>query len=115
MSIGHFYDAGAYLEYGEDSVLRPTDDLNATVHTHRDAERYLRKVPGDSVIVVKPTGLASSYALTKRPLTAIDVASLSQEARHQVKTFLETDLAEFEFIQVGRAEIPAQNRSLAEY
>jgi len=115
MSIGHFFDAGGYLDYGDAAALLPVDELRARVYTHRDAERVLGDAPADSVLAIRPTGLASSYALTQRPLTAIEVASLDVELREQLDRELDTDLAQFELIQVGRATTPAQNRSLAEF
>jgi hypothetical protein len=115
MSMGHTSDAGGYLEYGEASVLLPVEDLNATVLTHRDAERALENASAETVLAVKPTGLASSYALTQRPLTAIVVASLGDELRERIEEAADADLANFEYIQVGRVTTPAQNRSLAEF
>ncbi|ELY77203.1 hypothetical protein C486_17200 [Natrinema gari JCM 14663] len=59
--------------------------------------------------------MASSYALTQRPLTAIEVASLDDGLRNQIGEAVDVNLAQFELIQVGRATTPAQNRSLAEF
>lgn len=115
MSIGHFFDAGGYLDHGDASVLLPVEELDATVHTHRDAELALGNTASGSVLVVRPTGLASSYALTQRPLTAIEVASLGEDIRAQLEASLDGSLAQFEVIQVGRATSPAKNRSLAEF
>lgn len=114
MSAGHFFDAGGYLEYGEAVTLRTVEELQARVYTHRDAECALGDAPADSVLVIRPTGLASSYALTQRPLTAIEIASLDDERREQIDGAVDTDLAQFELIQVGRTT-PAGNRSLAEF
>lgn len=115
MSIRHFLDADRYIDYGDASLLLPVDELAATVHTHRDAERALENAPPESVLAVRPTGLASSYALTQRPLTAIDVASLDDELREQIEGAVDADLAHVEYIQVGRATTRARNRSLAEF
>lgn len=115
MSVRHFFDAGEYLEYGEASVLLPVKDLNATVHTHRDAEQALKNASAETVLAVKPTGLANSYELTQRPLTAIVVASLGDELQERIQEAADADLADFEYIQVGRVTTPAQNRSLAEF
>ncbi|KAB7513221.1 MULTISPECIES: hypothetical protein [Halobacteriales] len=115
MSIAHFFDAGGYLDYGDAVALLPVEELRARVYTHRDAECALRDAPADSVLAIRPTGLASSYALTQRPLTAIEVASLDDELRNQIDGAVDVDLAQFELIQVGRATTPAQNRSLAEF
>lgn len=115
MSTEHFSDAGGYLDYGDAAALLPVEKLRARVHTHRDAECALRDVPAGSVLVVRPTGLASSYALTQRPLTAIKVASLNDDLRNQISRVVDTDLGQFELIQVGRAATPAQNRSLTEF
>lgn len=114
MSIGHSYDAGGYIDHGDASVLFPVEELSATVYTHRDAERVLSETAPESVLVVKPTGLASSYALTQRPLTAIDVASLNDDIVDHLRTD-EDNPTRFEYIQVGRATKPEQNHSLAEY
>jgi len=115
MSIGHFFDAGGYLDYGDAATLLPVEELQARVYTQRDAERALGDAPADSVLVIRPTGLASSYALTQRPLAAIEVASLDDKHRDQIDVAVDADLAQFEFIQVGRATTPVQNRSLAEF
>ena len=113
MSLGHFFDAGGYLDYGDAAALLPVEELQARVYTHRDAERALGDAPADSILAIRPTGLASSYALT--PLTAIEVASLDDELRNQIGGVVDVDLAQFELIQFGRATTPAQNRSLAEF
>jgi hypothetical protein len=63
MPRAHYHDAGAYLDHSVVTLLFPVEDLDATVHTHRDAERVLASVSGDCVVAVRPTGLASSYAL----------------------------------------------------
>ena len=115
MSVAHFFDASGYLDYGDAAALLPVEELRARVYTHRDAECALRDAPADSVLAIRPTGLASSYALTQRPLTAIEVASLDDELRNQIDGAVGVDLAQFELIQVGRATTPAQNRSLAEF
>jgi len=115
MSIAHFFDAGGYLDYGDAAALLPVEELRARVYTHRDAECALSDAPADSVLAIRPTGLASSYALTQRPLTAIEVASLDDKLRNQIDGAVDVDLAQFKLIQVGRATTPAQNRSLAEF
>jgi len=115
MSTEHFFDAGGYLDHGDASGLLPVEELDATVHIHRDAELALGNTASESVLAVRPTGLASSYALTQRPLTAIEVASLDEGIRAQLESSLDSSLAQFEFIQVGRATSPARNRSLAEF
>jgi len=115
MSVGHFFDAGGYLDYGDATPLLPVKELQARVHTHRDAECALRDAPADAVLAIRPTGLANSYALTQRPMTAIEVASLDDDLRNQIGGAVDIDLAQFELIQVGRATEPAQNRSLAEF
>ena len=115
MSVAHFFDAGGYLDYGDAAALLPVEELRARVYTHRDAECALRDAPADSVLAIRPTGLATSYALTQRPLTAIEVASLDDDLRNQISGVVDIDLAQFELIQVGRATAPAQNHSLTEF
>ena len=115
MTKRHFYDAGGYLDHGDAAALLPVEELRARVYTHRDAECALRNAPANSVLAVRPTGLASSYALTQRPVTVIEVASLDDELRNQIDGAVGADLAQFELAQVGRATTPAQNRSLAEF
>jgi len=95
-------------------VLFPVEDLAATVHTHRDAELVLTDADPESVLVVRPTGLASSYALTQRPLTAIKIGSLNDDTLNHIRSTID-DPGRFEYIQIGRATRSAQNRSLAEY
>jgi hypothetical protein len=114
MSIGHFFDAGGYVDHGDASPLFPVERLAATVHTHRDAERVLAATPGESVLVVRPTGLASSYTLTQRPLTAVEVASLDDEPREHLRA-VGVDLTAYEVVQIGRQSSPSENRSFAEF
>ncbi|SDF96201.1 hypothetical protein [Halorientalis regularis] len=114
MYIGHYHNAGDYLDYDDASVLFPVEELSATVHTHRDAELILRDADSESVLVVKPTGFASSYALTQRPLTVIEIASMNDDTLDHIQSSVD-DPGRFEYIQVGRATRSAQNRSLAEY
>jgi len=115
MSVGHFTDAGGYIDHGDASVLFPVEEIDATVHTYRDAELALKNTAADSVLVVRPTGFASSYALTQRPLTAIEVPSLDDELRELLGEGVDGDLSNFELIQVGKAVAPTKNRSLAEF
>lgn len=67
------------------------------------------------VVGVESTELASSYTLTQRPLAAIVVASLGDELQERIEGAADTDLAHFEFIQVGRVSTPEQNQSLAKF
>jgi hypothetical protein len=115
MSAGHYFDAGGYISVGAAAPLRPVSALEARVYTHRDAERVLDAVTADEVLVVAPTSLASSYALTQRPLTAIEVTSLRAAVRERLQAGTDTDLNQFEYIQLGRQPTPAQNRSLSEF
>ena len=85
------------------------------VYTHRDAQRVLGDAPADSVLAIRPTGLASSYALTQRPLAVIKLGSLDDKHRDQIDGAVDADLAQFELTQFGRATTPAQNWSLAEF
>lgn len=115
MSVGHFYEAGGYVDHGGAKILLPVDELQATVHTHRDAEIALKNVPAETVLAVRPTGMASSYALTQRPLTAIEVDSLSKELSAQFNRLINDDLEQYALIQVGRQPHASQNRSLSEF
>ncbi|WP_436903528.1 hypothetical protein [Halovenus halobia] len=115
MSIGHFYEAGGYVDHGDAKILLPVDELQATVHTHRDAEIALKNVPAKAVLAVRPTGMASSYALTQRPLAAIEINSLPEEPRAQLDHLIKDDLRQFELVQIGRQPHTSQNRSLAEF
>ncbi|WP_136689172.1 hypothetical protein [Halorhabdus amylolytica] len=115
MSVGHFTDAGGYIDHGDASVLFPVEEIDAVVHTHRDAELALKGASADSVLVVRPTGFASSYALTQRPLTAIEVSALDDELREHLGEGIDSDLSNFELIQVGKAAAPTNNHSLAEF
>jgi len=115
MSTGHLYGAGGYLDYGDAAPLLPVDELQANVYTHRDAECALKDASAESVLATRPTGLASSYALTQRPLTAIEVPTLDDAIRRRIDGAVDVDLAQFALLQVGRATMPAQDRSLAEF
>lgn len=115
MPSTHFNDAGAYIDRGDAEPLFPVSDLQAQVHTHRDAEVVLGDVTPESVVVVKPTGLASSYALTQSALCAVEITSLDREALDKLKAASEIDLTEFELVQIGRQTKASQNRSLGEF
>lgn len=115
MLEGHFYSAGASLDYGAAGGLFPVDELDATVLQYRDAELALDDVDGSAVIVVAPTSLATSYSLTQHPLTAIRVDSLSGEVRSSVDAALDADLDSFEYVQIGKWNSTTPNRSLAEF
>lgn len=115
MSELHFYDAGAYIDHEDAKSLFPVTDLWGQVHTHRDAEVVLGDVAPESVVVVKPTGLASSYALTQRALCAVEIASLDQKTLDKLKAASGIDLTEFELVQIGRQTKASQNRSLGEF
>ena len=115
MSVGHFYDAGGYIDHGDATVLFPIEALAGTAHTHRDAELALGDADREAVLVVQPTGLASSYALTQRSLTAIEIESLDAETREALAATAGVDLDRFEYVQIGRSTTPARNRSLAEF
>ncbi|WP_246989143.1 hypothetical protein [Halorientalis marina] len=115
MSAGHFHNAGGYIDHGDATALFPVAALAGTVHTHRDAVLVLGAADREAVLVVRPTGLASSYALTQRPLTAVEIESLDNETREALTTTAEVDLDGFEYVQIGRSTTPACNRSLAEF
>jgi hypothetical protein len=115
MSVGYFFDAGGYISHGDASPLFPVAEVSAKVHTHRDAERALEDVASEKVLAVRPTGMASSCALTQRPLAAVEIASLSSDTRTQIQRSIEEDFEQFVLIQIGRPSSPAQNRSLSEF
>ena len=115
MPKGHFHSAEGRIEYGDADVLFPVEALDATVLTHRDAQLALADADGASVIVVAPTGLASSYALTQRPLTAIRVDSLPTDVRTHLDGLLDVSIETFELIQVGKWHRDGPNHSLSEF
>ena len=115
MSIGYSTEAGGYVDYGDAKVLLPVDELQATVHTHRDAELAINDTPPEAVLVVTPTSMASGYALVQRPLAAIEVDSLSRELWAQLNRLIDNDLEQYLLIQVGRQPHASQNRSLSEF
>jgi hypothetical protein len=115
MLNGHFWSAGASVEYGDAGCLFPVDELDATVLQYRDAELALDDVDGANVIVVAPTSLATSYFLTQHALTAIPVGSLSAAVQTQIADELDGSLDTFEFIQIGKWNSDSPNHSLAEF
>lgn len=115
MSIGHFYDAGGYVDRGAASPLFPVTELPATVHQYRDAERELEAAASSDVVVVSPTGFASSYALTQHPLTAIEIDTLPAELEATIDGRIDASLSAFELLQIGRREVPFSNRSLNDF
>jgi hypothetical protein len=115
MSVGHFYDAGGYVNHSDASTLFPVESLSGEVYQYRDAESRLQSVESEKVVVVSPTGLASSYFLTQHPLTAIELESLRNAVRTSVGNNAELAISEFDLIQIGREPSNIQNRSLSEY
>lgn len=115
MLKGHFRSAGASIDHGDASVLFPVDELDATVFQHRDAELALGDADSPDVIVVAPTGLASSYFLTGHTLTAIPIADLSGEVRSHLGNALDVPIETFELLQIGKWTADSPNHSLAEY
>jgi len=115
MLEGHFESAGASIEYGAADCLFPVDELDAIVLQHRDAQIALDNADGSDVVVVAPTSLATSYALTQHTLTAIPVENLSTAVRTQLVDALATSVDEFELIQIGKWNTNSQNHSLAEF
>ncbi|WP_017342065.1 hypothetical protein [Halorubrum sp. T3] len=115
MSKGHFYSAGASIEYGTASDLFPVEDLDATVLQYRDAHLALDAVDGDAVIVVSPTGLATGYKLGGHPVTAIRVDSLPSEISTTLDDAIDDYIKEFELIQIGKWHHSSPNHSLAEF
>ncbi|GGN25543.1 hypothetical protein [Halarchaeum nitratireducens] len=115
MPNGHFEESGASIDYGDAKVLFPVAELDGTILQHRDAELALGDVESENVIVIAPTGLASSYALTQRPLTAIPVAGLSSDVRSELDDALNVPIDAFELIQIGKWTTDSLDHSLAEY
>jgi len=115
MPSGHFTAAGGYLDHGDAAALFPVERLSATVHRARDAHLALGRADGDDVVVVRPTGLASSYFLTQRPLTAIEVASLDENVVVRLGASAGLDLDTFELVQIGRSRSMPENHSLLEF
>jgi len=115
MHLLHFCDAGEYIDHGDAESLFPVSNLQGRVHTHRDAELVLRDADPESVIVVSPDGLASSYSLTQRAICAVEIASLNEETLDRIQRTSGVDLTEYELVQIGRSTRPSQNRSLGEF
>lgn len=115
MTREHFFDAGGYVDHGDASVLFPVDGLAATIHRHREAQLALEEVDGEEVVVIRPTGLASSYFLTQHPLTAIEISTLSDDLVGTVGDAAGIDLRAFTLVQAGRGRISSEDYSLTEY
>jgi len=115
MSIGHFYSAGGYINHGAASPLFPVEELAATVHQYRDAERELEAATSSDVFVVSPDGFASSYALTQHPLTAIEVDTLPAEIETKIDDRIDASLSAPELLQIGRRESRYSNWSLNDF
>lgn len=115
MSVGHFYDAGGYVNHGDSSTLFPVESLSGEVYQYRDAEIRLQSEESEKIIVVSPTGLASSYFLNQHPLSAIELKSLPDAVRTSVRNKANLDISQFELIQIGLEPSNIQNRSLSEY
>jgi len=115
MHNGHLESAGATIEYGAANTLFPVEELDATVYQHRDAELALDGTAGAEVVAIAPTSLATSYALSQRPLTAIAVDSLPLAVERELDAVLDAPIDSFELIQVGKWNTESPNHSLAEF
>lgn len=115
MPVDYYYDAGGYVDRDEASLLFPVDGLSAAVYQYRDAELALEAAAREDVVVVAPTGFASSYALGQHTLTAIEVEGLPDDVLTRVSTRSGDPLADYELVQVGRNIGRSENRSLAEF
>jgi len=115
MSVRHSSNGAVYIDHGDASSLFPVEELSADVHQYRDAEIRLQSVESEKVVVVSPTGLASSYFLTQHPLTAIEIESLPDEVRAPTKHDAEIELTQFDLIQIGQGPTNIRNMSLAEF
>lgn len=115
MLKGHFQSAAGRVEYGDADVLFPVEDLDATVRTHREAQLALADTDGGDVIIIAPTSLATSYALTQRTLTAIHVDSLPTGVRTRLEDVLDAPIETFDLIQVGKWNRGSPNHSLSEF
>lgn len=115
MLRGYFESAGASIDYGDATALFPVDELDATVLQYRDAELALDDVDGAAVIVVAPTSLATSYALTQHALTAIPIESLLPTVQAQLDENSEESLEAFELIQIGKWNSDSTDHSLSEF
>ncbi|MDS0276587.1 hypothetical protein NDI85_02170 [Halomicroarcula sp. S1AR25-4] len=115
MLKGHFNSAGASISHGDAGVLFPVTDLIGTIHQYREAELALEAVDSSDVIVIAPTSLASSYALTQHILTAIAIETLSPAVQSHLDEALEEPIEDFKLIQIGKWIVDASNHSLAEF
>jgi len=88
--------------------------LSAEVHQYRNAELKLQKVKSEKVVIVSPTILASSYFLTRHPLTAIEVESLPESVRASITDDGDIDLSRFKYSKSGGSrENPRTEASLS--
>jgi hypothetical protein len=115
MLKGHFQSAGATIDYGDAAELFPVDELDATVLQYRDAQLALDDADGEDVVVVAPTSLATSYALTQHTLTAIPIESLPSAIQAQLNEETEESLGTFDLIQIGKWNTDSPNHSLTEF
>ncbi len=115
MLKGHFQSAGASVEYGAADALFPVEELDAAVDQYRDAELALEGTTGAEVIVIAPTSMATSIALTQRPLTVVAVDSLPTAIKGELDDVLDAPIHSFELIQIGKWNTDSPNSSLAEF
>lgn len=115
MLRGHFHSAGASVPFGDASDLFPLEDLDGRVLRHREAELALESADSESVVVVAPTSLATSYHLGDEGLAAIHIETLPAEIRAKLDAALDAPLSRFDLIQVGRWHSDSPNHSLTEF
>ena len=115
MLKGHYRSAAGRVQYGDATDLFPVDELDATVHQYRDAERALETVRSEDVICVYPESTATGYALGRNPLSAVRVDTLPTRVRVALDDALDAAISSFEIVQIGTWVTDSPNRSLSEY
>jgi len=115
MTSENLHENGGTIQHDGAASLFPLRQLEGTVHRYRDAHLKRESADNSRIVIVGPTSLASSYFLAQHPLSLIELSTLSPKQRDKLSAATELDLAEFEFIQVGRGHAQSQNHSLSEY
>lgn len=80
----------------------------------RDAVRLVEERPTTDFIGIRPSGLASSYDLRQRPLTAIRLSALPAERRERIEGLVASPPADG-LLLFGSVDRVSPDHSLAEY
>lgn len=109
MQDKHLHTIYESVPYDEVSDILLMSSLpNNAIVRNRDASKLMKMTPDEAIVAVTPVSLATSYQLSKEPLTAVKLSHVSEVETDSVS------LSEFRILVRGGPQARL-NHSLAEY